>query len=283
MITKSNLIYFTVGGHPDYIDLLQFCLETLHANCDMINAFIMVMCDEKYLPYVNKLKEANQIDDIMITADNKDHIETSMKKVRIFEYSRIWEFEKVLFLDCDIIILKDIVANLMPHIEDEEKLYVFTETTIHTLPFHSFMDYTDEQLQFFKDNNIQPFNCGQFAFRVTEPIYHLFSKVCDLMIKRKTNYFYEQSHMNYIFNLANATIQLLNDYFELANIFNSKKSNENAIHFAYGNVPFTFKLEKMKLAYKNRENLDIRDYTLQQKQTPVNKLVNKFRLNRFLN
>jgi hypothetical protein len=145
------------------------------------------------------------------------------------------------------------------------------------------MDYTDEQLQFFKDNNIQPFNCGQFAFRVTEPIYHLFSKVCDLMIKRKTNYFYEQSHMNYIFNLANATIQLLNDYFELANIFNSKKSNENAIHFAYGNVPFTFKLEKMKLAYKNRENLDIRDYTLQQKQTPVNKLVNKFRLNRFLN
>lgn len=278
---KANLVYFTVGGHPDYINLLQFCLETLHENCDMTNTFIMVMCDEKYLPYVNKLKETNQIDDIMVTADNNNHIETSMKKVRIFEYSRIWEFEKVLFLDCDIIILKDIIANLMSNIEDEEKLYVFTESTIHTLPFHSFLDYTDEQLQFFKDNNIRPFNCGQFAFRVTEPIYHLFSKVCDLVNERTTNYFYEQSHMNYVFNLANATISLLNNYFELANIFNSSKSNQNVIHFAYGNVPFTFKLEKMKLAYKNRTNLNMNDYYLKPKQTSVNKLVNKFGLHRF--
>jgi hypothetical protein len=281
----KTLVYFTVGGDPEYINMLQFCVKTLHEQCDMTNVFVMVMCDINYFQYVEKV---DGIDDIMITKNNKDYIETSMKKTRIFEYLRIWEFEKVLYLDCDIIILKDIIADLMPKIK-ENKLYILQESTNilrHKNIIWSFEDYTYEQIDMFKNENIFVFNCGQFAFLVTKEMNEHFEQVCEL-IDTRNKYFYEQSHMNYHFNLAKATDPLLNKYVRLifANIDGLNDKDCYAIHFAYGNVSFIFKLNLMMKAYENRQTIKIDDYFIAQSNinnSIIFKLFNRFKLHKMV-
>jgi lipopolysaccharide biosynthesis glycosyltransferase len=281
---SKNLVYYTVGGDPDYVSLLKFGMATLREQCDMTDTDVMVMCDSAYY---DNVKGIEGIDDIMVVkGENKNHIETSMRKTQIFDYSKIHEYDKVLYLDCDIIVLNDILSSMMPEVVDENKLYVLEESRdnkSHTIIYHGFCDYSDQQLQQFKENNIFVFNCGQFAFKVTEQMQDNFNNVCKLINARMNRkYYYEQSHMNYYFNTNSLTIPLLNRYAKLtSNVDGSIDIKKCSIlHFAYGNVSFRNKLIKMKYAYDNKDNLNINDYVKTIDHTKL--FMEKFNISRFL-
>ena len=191
----KNLIYFTVGGMSDYIVLTQLCISSiLNTNPDK-KFDIMIMCDEKY---------KNNIDiddvDIMIVNDNKDHIQASMRKVEIFSYSKIWEYENVLYLDSDIIINGNLNV-LFDRIKEADKLYVKRETDISINNSHYWWtkELNEDDIKRINNDDMNFFNCGQFLFKVSDKMKEHFDIVLHNIKTNTKEYFYEQSFMNEYF------------------------------------------------------------------------------------
>lgn len=220
--TKKNLVYFTIGCDPLYVRLLEFVLATLrdsHLSRPRRNFDIMVMCDAQYSHRLQHLVDDGRIDDIMVVDGiNKSGVDCSMRKTEIFRYKRIDRYEKVLYLDCDLIVLGDLESELFSKIQnlDDPRLHVCVERwdiAEHTGEFFGFRDYSMETIAEFARRGIFVFNCGQFAFAVNDAMKRHFEEICSEIeeVKRLGNkkYFYEQSFMNHHFNTRFATAQTL--------------------------------------------------------------------------
>lgn len=195
----KNLIYFVVGCAPDYVDLLEFSLTTLCMTNALHNVDILVICDNDYVKYVKKvLPWVN----IHITENNPTPVHASIRKVEIFDYEHMNKYNKVLYLDCDIIVKGDISAifdiDFLP-----DYLYVKTESLdleMHQEPFFCFKPYTKSEMKRFHKHQQHVFNCGQFAFLNTPQNKRHFENVRDLIVANSSFVLYEQPFMNYYFN-----------------------------------------------------------------------------------
>lgn len=281
---KQYLIYFTIGGDSEYIHLLKLCLKTLYEKHDDMSKYdIMVMCDELYRPHVeNHIENVNIY---IVQGINRDHVHTSMRKCEIFDYPKIHQYTKVIYLDCDIICVNDCLDTIMSSITDDNKLYVLEENAsfeTHNGGCHGFRDYTQEQIMDFEKYNIKVFNCGQFAFQVSENMRNHFTNVCKLIEDRVNSYFYyEQSHMNFYFNTNRLTVPMLNQYFLLP-VQAYQVKHIGFIHFAYGNVSFQKKLRYMELLYHLSLHKEItKEDMIYPPENHVLRLLNKFNLHKF--
>jgi len=99
---SKYLIYFTVGGKPNYIELLELCIDTIVSSAPpnlkkMVD--IVVFTDAAYKQHVDALQlkflnmEKNNseggvgyITDIYVTEDNATTVQTSMRKIEIYDY-----------------------------------------------------------------------------------------------------------------------------------------------------------------------------------------------------
>ena len=201
----KNLIYFTVGFNPEYIELTYWCIYSLlYQGLSLENIDILIMCDQDYLKHVQE-KLPSWVK-IMIVEKNDTAVQSSMRKIEIFNYPEIDNYDKILYLDSDIVSVKNIKVFFEKEL-DPNVLYVKSENVDHTSSFHSLKSYkyTNEQLMFFKEHDIKPFSCGHFLFKNSIQMNHHFNNIINLVKKYIGNYFYEQSFMNYYFNLNNLT------------------------------------------------------------------------------
>ena len=203
------------------------------------------MCDEKYAPY---LSDVPGIHDIVIVPDNVDHIRASMRKVEIYKYSKLDQYEKVLYLDCDIILLKDVEQCVFPLIQELGRLHVCKEHETfshHKHLFWGFEDYTEEQLAEFEERNQHVFNAGQFGFRVCEEIKAHFKNIHDMIeSKVRPNFFYEQSFLNWYFNSRFLTVENLQDVvLLLANFKKVDRETVCIVHYALAGIHYQQKLQ----------------------------------------
>lgn len=241
----KNLVYFTIGGAPEYTRLLEFVIHTIKKTSSLTTTDILVMCDEEYSKHVQGL---DGVDDIMIVPKNDDHIKASMRKVEIFSYQHISNYDKVLFLDCDIVVVKDLEMSVFPLIEDATKLHVFPERmdiNHHKNLWWSLEKYKPEDYALFAARNQHVFNCGQFAFRVNDTMKQHFQNVIDLIKSHKGKYFYEQSFMNHYFNTNFATCETLLPEVMIT-LYESVCSNQSIVHFAGAHQTHTTKLQRMQ-------------------------------------
>lgn len=280
---EQCLIYFTVGGDSEYTHLLKLCLKTLFEKHDMSKYDVMVMCDELYRPHVNN--HIDNVDIYVVNGLNRDHVHASMRKCEIFKYPKIHQYTKVLYLDCDIICVDNCLNAIMSSITDDNKLYVLEENAsfeTHNGDCHGFRDYTPEQMMAFERDNIKVFNCGQFAFQVSENMKNHFANVCNLIEERMNSYFYyEQSHMNFYFNTNRLTVPLLNQYFLLP-VQACEVNHIGFVHFAYGNVSFQKKLRYMEILYHLSLHQKITSQDMiYPPENHAQRLLNKFNLHRF--
>jgi len=126
-----------------------------------------------------------------------------MNKLKIFDYENINKYNKIIFIDSDIIIHTNL-NNIFNNITEDNILYVKRETLKiedHRNIFFSLQLYTEEQIDNFKRDNIYVFSAGQFGFLNGEQMKTHFNNINNLIINHKGDYFYEQSFMNHYFNL----------------------------------------------------------------------------------
>ena len=244
-----NLIYFTIGYNPGYVKLLEVCLASLRKKCDMSTIKLLVMCDLNYLPYVNNLG----FDYTIITPENNSPEQVSMRKVEIFHFDMINNFEKVIYLDSDIVITGDLNV-IFDNITKDNILYTFNESDDfgeHNLIYFGRQDYTKHQILEFVRRNIKVFNCGQFGFLVTKIMQKHFSNVLDLIKENDREFFYEQSFMNYYFNSHYLTSPIFNSYTILPTRGDRLLPNTCIAHFANATIPFSSKFHAMERLFND--------------------------------
>jgi len=197
-----NLVYYTLGFNEVYLKMLYLSIISLNK---YNNIDILVLCDETL--YDKCCQTIGDIKNVRIetTTGCHDAMSSSMKKLEIFKYD-IAKYSKILFVDCDILIHKNL-DDIFEKIADN-RLYAYNEQyqfMWHLLKFHSLRDYTNDEVAFLYNNKIRVFNAGLFGFLNNDTMKQHFDNVLDMVKNYEGEYYYEQSFMNKYFNLKNLT------------------------------------------------------------------------------
>jgi len=224
------LVYLTVGHDPFFAKLVELCVNSILATTDNSKIDICIMCSSDYQQYVSHLPVK-----IHLTGWTESAMLSSMRKLEVFNVQNIFDYERVLFLDGDIIVQKSLIP-LFEAVTDSSKLYIFNEyyKGQHNHIYFSLLQYTSEELQYLDDNNIIGFNCGQFIFTPTLEMKDHFTNIIHKILNHKGEYFYEQSFMNVYFNMRHTMLdnKLLNDYVRLFPDDGVAYDDKTIIHFA---------------------------------------------------
>jgi hypothetical protein len=198
-----DLVYYTVGCSSAYIDVLALSLKSLRTSG--YTGDVAVLCDESFLSRC----KAVMGDTVLYKTfpDSRTPEQASMNKLRIFELPDIENYERVLFLDSDILVHMD-TSTLFQRITDPGILYVYTETRNqedHRNLMWGLQDYTPTELHAFQNHGVHVFNAGCFAFARDDTMKDHFLAIQYRVMQHTGSFFYEQSFMNVYFNTNGQT------------------------------------------------------------------------------
>jgi hypothetical protein len=218
------LYYFTIGFDKTFGPCLQLAIETLRRYSK--NSSIMVLLDEDM--------DVELPDDVIVykCKNSRTPEESSMRKLDIFDYPIVHSFDRVLFIDSDIVTHCDI--NAIVKKIDTDQLYVYTEDFPdgHNHIYFSLRNYTRDQLESLKGVGV--FNAGLFGFIPSDVMKKHFDGVRSLIRNHKGEFYYEQSFMNVYFNLIpNSTNRTLftDDNYQMGRVKDQSYEGK-MIHFA---------------------------------------------------
>lgn len=185
--------------------MLKYCLNTIREYKENDIYDIMVMCDGQYLSHV--LDECNNIIKFVhITPPNTTCMDISIRKTEIGDFEGIKKYEKVLYLDSDLVILGPLQP-IFDQITRDDVLYVVPEDEVINSHMNIWFErqdqkYTSQEMEEFRKRNIKPFNAGQFGFKVTDIMLQHFSNIArDIQVCFNPQlHFYEQCFLNSYFN-----------------------------------------------------------------------------------
>jgi hypothetical protein len=176
-----------------------------------------------------------------------------MNKLKIFQYPAIDQYEKVMFLDSDVLAH----TSLIPYFEKIVRpgyLYCYSESTNpedNAMEYWSFNTYTAAEIARFVRENILPFNAGTFAFINCDAMKEHFNHILRMVSTHRGEFFYEQSFMNVYFNRINMTDRTVftDDTYMMHNIPDTVELIAypgKLIHFAGGPSEGDKKIVKMR-------------------------------------
>lgn len=202
------LVYYTIGYKYEYMNLIEMSIKSLQhyhgcfiAECEID---VVILADYSIAPECKRRFSAAHV----ISSTDSDTSESaSMRKLDIFKLYDLGNYDKVLFIDSDIL-LHGRIDSIIEGIRDPELLYVFTESTnmdAHNLLYYSLMNYTIGDREMFKQQHIHVFNAGLFGFVPSERMKQHFAAIQSMITSHTGHFFYEQSFMNVYFNKNNKT------------------------------------------------------------------------------
>jgi hypothetical protein len=205
---NEYLVYFTVGYNKVYIDVLNLAIKSLNYFNPLLD--ILVICDKTFESECKSKLPENVI--IVPVPDSTQPAFASINKLKIFNLYDIQKYDKVFFLDTDIITHTDIIPYFEKIIK-QDTLYVYTEDTdplANAQPWFSYNNYNQADLERLQRENIHPFNAGCFGFYPTNTMRDHFNNILDFIKDYKGSlHIYEQSFMNVYFNKINNTDRTL--------------------------------------------------------------------------
>ena len=200
---SKNLIYFTVSHDKKYLLLLDLLLNSLWKNSKFQDFEILIITTADFREPIQQMTAYSKfIIHMMFVEPPADGVESSMNKLRIFEFPLVNRYKRILFLDADIIILNN-MDHLFNQDLDTDKIYSSIHRkfiNLHNTVYHSLVAYTPDKLALFKANDIHAFNAGQFLFCNTDRMRKHFENIIWLKNNWPGKYFFEQAFMNHYFN-----------------------------------------------------------------------------------
>ena len=195
---KRNLIYTCVFHNPTYVEMLRLLLFSIKQSMSLEGIDILVLTDKAVEPAVRRV---SALLDLPLRTHLIEGIASasaaSAAKLNIFEYPQIHLYDRILYLDTDILVQHDLSSLFTEPLED--KLYAMEEGTICE-PFHGSWFFEPQQASRYTPS----FNAGTFLFQNTPTMKRIFTDThvfMDLCIARKDRLppCYEQPYMNYFF------------------------------------------------------------------------------------
>jgi len=237
--TKKNLIFFSVYFDNGYIDLFDLCLKTLHYH-KFKNYDILIITDELTKKIIEELNILNFFNVHFLITDNAiDSSDASMKKCLLYNFDKIFDYEKIFLLDVDIMCVKnaDIIFDIPIH---KNQLYAARQLNLTSEDFrkkyHGFSCIPDSFMEHVEKTNQLPFNAGQFLFLNSEKMKVHFDNINKFMKEWTGTYFYEQCFLNYYFCRASMVMSTEMDRFvslvsPSGKMKNNLSKNTRLIHF----------------------------------------------------
>jgi hypothetical protein len=200
----KHLLYTTIGFSREYCQLLKLFLQSL---CKVYKTkyTICILCDTKFVTDVKAITEIYPcFSYIFLYQPNaKTGYEASMNKLHIFDVPNIDEFTNILYVDLDCLFFVEPDIFLEQSLE-KGVLYCAQDPAAqrnpHTDIMWSLKNYSDDELEMFKQNKVVPFNAGFFLFQNSDEMKQHFRNILQMISEWKTDFFYEQSFMNVYFN-----------------------------------------------------------------------------------
>lgn len=206
-----NCVYCCIFNKEEYIKLLFLLLESIFIYGELKdNIEILVYTSSEFM---NLIKDSHLYDENKIKFqlnDNYTDVYSSCcSRLDFFEFENIDRYEKILYLDSDVLIKNDL--NSVFDICEEQILYVLKEGTIEYIEprcedYWGHNLFTQEEINMYEDKSA--FSSGIILFKNCEEIKNLFQIIKeDIKIRRHS--FIDQPHIIYNafkYNMYNNTL-----------------------------------------------------------------------------
>lgn len=239
---NKNLIYYSVCGDDYWFEMFKLSLFSLIKQGE-INYDVLVITTKQFKQKILQLKVKQLNIDFLIVPEPVSNIEPSINKLLIYQYKKLTDYCKVLFLDCDILAIRPFSQVFLKEIENK-KLHTFIHSDYiikhkqraHIMPWHGIGVATNKDLIKFKEEDQIPFNAGQFLFVPNQQMICHFENVHWFSREWPQKYFFEQSLMTHYFCFNFITSHYtLTDIFQLISI-KDKTSAEISIDGVRGSL-----------------------------------------------
>jgi len=165
---NKTIIYSCVFFNEKYIYLINLLLKSykLFGNSpDDVD--YLIICNHEFQNNIQEIFDNLDISAKIWCIDLKNKFEAEYSRLKIFDYPDINLYNKILYLDCDILITNSI--NKILDFQLEDKLYTIQEgNTNHQIWGSQFFD---------KNPNCSAFTCGILLFNNNIIIKDLFSQI----------------------------------------------------------------------------------------------------------
>jgi lipopolysaccharide biosynthesis glycosyltransferase len=185
-----NCIFCCVFNQEKYVDMFYLLLESIliYGNLDE-NTNILVYTSTTFM---NVIKQSHLFNEKIIFEinDTYDNIDKACKaRLDLFNLHSITKYNKILYLDTDVLVKDDIKKVL--DVCEEDILYVLEEGTINSDTDYWGKTLFGNEINNYNDNNA--FTSGILLFNNCEKIKGLFCKINEDMVNRPYNFsFYDK-------------------------------------------------------------------------------------------
>jgi lipopolysaccharide biosynthesis glycosyltransferase len=234
-----NLLYVLVNYNTKYyLDIFKIFLKSLILFSKTRDFDFLIICDDKAY---NSLKDFGELKLFHKHYFLKVPIDTDLKfallrKFDISKFKHFNEYEKIMYIDVDIIVQNDIldIINNVP--AQDNILYAAKEGEVDG-PYWYLNTYKNSNIKKLKDEHINSFNSGMFLFKATEEMKTHFKNVKKFSLnyynKPHKNHFYDQSMMNFYFNMKRlANTDYFNDIYLMFPDTTKFYNNKTILHIA---------------------------------------------------
>lgn len=169
-IRSKNLIYCCVFYNKDYLKLLDLLLKSIITYSSIDSFDFLVITQNDFKPYINDLSIKLNIVIKTYILDISTFFQAACARLSIFNYSNITDYEKILYIDTDILITSDLKPVF--DLTIQEKLYALESGEINSHNFGGqFFDFNTI------NSNTSGINSGTLLFLNSQSIKDLFSRI----------------------------------------------------------------------------------------------------------
>ena len=169
IIRSKNLVYACVFYNKDYFKLLDLLLKSMKMYSSLSFDFLVITSPE-FEPEVKRIALTLNLELKVFSLDFKTIFQAACARLFIFDYPEISEYEKLLYLDTDIILKGDLAPLFALPIED--LLHGIQSGHLWSQSFGSqFFDFRTI------DQNLAGINSGTLLFLNSENMKNLFGRI----------------------------------------------------------------------------------------------------------
>lgn len=195
MEKPKYLIYTLVNFRTrNYLAMFRYFLKSIETFSNTKLFDILVICPSDVKQHIPENVKT------MIVPETNDLYATLLGKFDINKYKDVYKYEKVLYIDCDIIVQGDLAKVFQNTPIKPGKLYAPAEGELDGR--YWYLDaYKNSNIAKLKQNKIKSFNSGLYMFVPTKDMMAHFKNAKRFGLNYNGQHFYDQSIFNYYFNM----------------------------------------------------------------------------------
>lgn len=201
-MTKHLLYTLLTFNRKSYIQMFELFLQSILLSSNLKHFDFLVICDKETENTIKQLLIIKHFPNMLYQTipKSKTLYDALLHKCDIYRFKNVPEYDKVLYLDCDIIVSKNLDKIFELPIQ-ENVLYAPKEGKLTQKFWYSDL-YKNSNIRALKNENVKSFNSGTFMFIPSKTFLQHFENVQQLAKQYKgTQHFYDQSFFNYYFNI----------------------------------------------------------------------------------